>query len=86
MKKRKNIYLPKWQRWFVAPIMLGVWIFITYMEFFSGPETRGEMGSVGYAIMSLLFLGIGTVTFLMASGKLPAYVVEEEVFEDKDNE
>lgn len=80
MKKTKKIFLPKWQRYVITPLFILIWAFITYMEFFSSQQ--GEMGTVGYIIMSIIFLGVGLMMWLMTSGKLPAYTMEEEVEEE----
>lgn len=76
MKTKKQIYLPKWQRWFIVPFFVGLWLFFTYMEFFN-PDNKEKMGIVGYIFMSLLFLGLAVMMWLMTSGKLPAYTIEE---------
>jgi hypothetical protein len=84
MKKTKKIFMPKWQRWYVTPILVGIWVLITYIEFFS--ESSGdELGLVGYLIMTAVFIGAGVVTWLMTGGKLPVYVIHEEEDEDMDN-
>ncbi|MFW6210061.1 MAG: hypothetical protein ACOC4E_01065 [Patescibacteria group bacterium] len=76
-KRTKKIYLPKWQRYFVVPFFIGIWLFMGYQEFFS--PNAGEMGVVGFAFMSFIFLGVASMIWLMTSGKLPAYTMEEEV-------
>lgn len=77
MKIKKRVFLPKWQRFYLMPMMLLIWGFITYMEFFN-PENMEKMGMVGYVFMSALFLGIAVMMWLMTGGKLPAYIIEEE--------
>lgn len=37
------------------------------------------MGTVGLPLLTILFLGIAGMLWLMTSGKLPAYTMEEEV-------
>lgn len=76
MKVKKEVFLPKWQRWFVVPLFVGMWLFITYMEFFNVDNSE-KMGWVGYIFMSVLFLGLGIMMWLMTSGKLPAYIIKE---------
>ena len=77
MKKvTKKIFLPKWQRWYIVPMMLSIWGFLTYMEFFNSNNLE-KMGMVGYGFMTVLFLGITIMTWMMTSGKLPAYIIEE---------
>ena len=83
-KKTKKIYLPKWQRYFIVPFFIALWIFIAYMEFFSAEA--GEMGTVGFLFMTILFLGIAVMMWLMTSGKLPAYTMEEEVEDGEDGD
>lgn len=80
-KTRKRIFLPKWQRWYIPPMMMLMWGFITYLEFFN-PENSEKMGMVGYGFMSVLFLGITAMTWAMTSGKLPAYIIEEAEIEE----
>ena len=82
MKTEKKVFLPKWQRWFIVPLFGGMWLFLTYMEFFnqSNPE---KMGLVGYVFMSILFLGLMVMMWLMTSGKLPAYIIEETKEKEK---
>jgi hypothetical protein len=77
MKKTKKIYLPKWQRWFMVPFFVGMWIFLTYVEFFN-VENAEKMGVVGYIFMTALLLGLAVMMWLMTSGKLPAYIIEEK--------
>ena len=82
MKTKKKIFLPKWQRWFIAPFFIGMWIFLTYMEFFN-LENSEKMGVIGYIFMTVLFLGLAIMMWLMTSGKLPAYIIEETNEEEK---
>ncbi len=82
MKAKKKIFLPKWQRWFIIPFFIGIWLLFTYMEFFSA-ENTDKMGLVGYIFISVLFLGLAVMMWLMTSGKLPAYIIEEEKEEKK---
>lgn len=72
----KKVFLPRWQRWLVVPLFGGLWIFFTYMEFFD--PTAEKIGIVGYIFISALFLGMGVVMWLMASGKLPSAIIKEE--------
>jgi hypothetical protein len=76
-KTTKKIFLPKWQIWYIIPVMLGIWGFMTYMEFFN-PTNTDKMGMVGYGFMTILFWGISVMMWMMTSGKLPAYIIEEE--------
>ncbi len=76
MKTKKRIFLPKWQRWFMIPFFIGMWLFLTYMEFFN-LENSEKMGLVGYIFMTVLFLGLAIMMWLMTSGRLPAYIIEE---------
>ena len=82
MKTKKRIFLPKWQRWYLIPLFVGIWAFITYMEFFN-QENSEKLGVVGYVFMSLLFLGLSIMMWFMTSGKLPAYIIEETKEKDE---
>ena len=76
MGKRSRIYLPRWHRWFICPMLLFVWLVITYAAFWS-PNRDGE-GLLAWIISTPVLFGVGIVMWLMSSGKLPAYIVEEE--------
>jgi len=76
MKTRKKVFLPRWQRWFIVPFFVGIWMFIAYMEFYN-PENTEKMGTIGFIFLSVLFLGLAVMMLLMTSGKLPAYIIEE---------
>ena len=78
MKKTRKIYLPKWQRWFLIPLFVLIWGLITYLNFFGPQESREELGMVGYIILSIMFLGLGVMMWLLSSGRLPAYLIEED--------
>lgn len=75
-KVRKKVFLPKWQRYFVPPLLTIIWLMVTYQEFFSSQS--GEMGLIGYLFFSLIMFFSGGMTFMMTTGKLPAYIIEEE--------
>lgn len=76
MTKRKRVYLPKWQRWYFTPMFVGIWGFITYMEFWN-PSNSEKLGLIGYGFFTLLFLGIGSMLWAMTSGKLAAYEIDD---------
>ena len=82
MKTKKKIFLPKWQRWFIIPFFIGMWLFLTYMEFFN-LENSEKMGLIGYIFMTVLFLGLAIMMWLMTSGRLPAYIIEETKEKEK---
>lgn len=75
--KTKKIYLPPWYKWVMVPMMVGIWLFITYLEYFSESSSE-ELGTIGYLFISLLFLGLSVMFWFMSSGKLPAYIIKEE--------
>lgn len=76
MKKRRAVYLPKWQRAFMLPMLAIILALVTYQEFFS--QSEEQLGLVGYGLFVLLFVGLAIMFWLMSSGKLPAYIIEEE--------
>jgi hypothetical protein len=85
MSTTKKIFLPKWQRWFILPFFVGIWLFFTYMEFFNQNNTE-KMGLVGYIFMSILFWGLAVMMWLMTSGKLPAYIIKEKKEKEKETD
>lgn len=76
MKKIHKVYLPKWQRWFLIPLFVLVWSMITYLKFFARPAGKDQLPTPVYIILTIIFLGIGIMMWLMTSGKLPAYMME----------
>jgi len=77
MPKRMKIFLPRWVVWFILPLLTLAWGVITYIAF-ATPEGRDELGLIGWIGVTLILLLVGVVMALMASGKLPAYVIELE--------
>lgn len=73
----KKIFMPPWYGKAMIPMMIGIWLFITYLEYFSGTNEE-ELGLVGYLFMTALFLGLSVMFWLMSSGRLPAYIIKEE--------
>lgn len=70
-------YLPEWTTKVVIPILGFVWGVVTYITF-GTPKGREEPGLIGWAAMTVLVVVIGVMLWLMASRKLPAYVLEVE--------
>ena len=67
----------RWKRFReLSGAFIGIWLFLTYMEFFN-PDNHEKMGTVGYIFISGLFLGLAVMMWLMTSGRLPAYTIEE---------
>lgn len=77
MGRKLKVYLPPYMRWVVAALLAIVWGLITYQTFFTD-QGRQEIGVVGWALISALLLGVGGLIWAMASGRLPAYIIEEE--------
>lgn len=74
--KEKRVYLPRWQIYFLVPLMLIIWGFITYQAFFT--ERGKELGFIGWFLLSALFLLLIVMFSLMAFKKLPAYILVEK--------
>lgn len=81
MEKIKKVFLPAWQKKFVPPLLLVIWGFTTYSNFFG--SAQGDMNTIEYSIMTVILLGVGVMVWFMASGKLPAYVIKEEVTDEE---
>lgn len=77
MGKRMKAYLPKWILWIMIPMLLVIWGFMTYSAFGTA-SGRDELGLVGWLLMTLVFALIAAMFWLMASRKLPAYILELE--------
>jgi hypothetical protein len=77
MGRKLKVYLPPYMRWVVAAFLAIAWGLITYQTFCTD-QGRQEIGIVGWALITGLLLGVGGLIWAMASGRLPAYIIEEE--------
>jgi len=77
MGRKLKVYLPSYMRWVVAGFLAIAWGLITYQTFYTD-KGRQEIGVLGWALITALLLGVGGLIWAMASGKLPAYIIEEE--------
>lgn len=75
MPRRLKAFLPTWILWIALPGLVLMWAIVTFSTFRPGaPRTR-------YAILrwvgaTALFTLVGIMLWLMASGRLPAFLVE----------
>lgn|GEM_PF-951933 len=77
MAKKMKIFLPRWVLWILMPVLALIWDIITYAAFVT-PPGREELGIVGWLGVTLVLVLVGVMLWLMASGRLPAYVIEIE--------
>lgn len=77
MGKIKKILIPKWTFWMVLVMILLILLFVDY-QYFTNPQTRAEMGTVGIVFMHLILLLVVVLIYLMSYGGLPAYIIKEE--------
>lgn len=77
MAKNKLVFLPKWISYVMIPMIVAIWGFVTYLEYFS-PKNTGELGQLGYVLVSAIFLILTIMFYMMTSGRLPAYVIKDE--------
>lgn len=76
-RRRLKVYLPKWMRGVTTGILALMWGFVTYSAFFTA-QGKQELGVIGWAVTSVVLGAVGAMIWAMTSGKLPAYIVEEE--------
>ncbi len=74
----QKVFLPKWMGWFTTIIIVPLWLWITYEYVFGVGAAREELGLVGYLIISFVLIISVVITWLMALGKLPAYIIKEK--------
>lgn len=82
MAKKLKVFLPRWVLWILLPVLTLIWSIITDAAF-ATPSGREELGIVGWLGVTLVLVLVGVMLWLMASGRLPAYVIE--VVEDADD-
>ncbi|HWP37937.1 MAG TPA: hypothetical protein VNL18_10340 [Gemmatimonadales bacterium] len=75
MGKKMKAYLPRWMLWIVMPMLVLVWGVITYVTF-GTPEGREEPGVLGWLVLTVIVVLVGVMVYLMASGRLPAYILD----------
>ena len=83
MTKKMKAYLPPWILRVMLPFIVLMWGFITYSAF-GTPSGRDELGLVGWIVITLVLALVGTMLWLMSTGRLPAYIVEIEDTEEGD--
>lgn len=73
MPRTVKVFLPRWIRWLILPVLLLIWGVITYATFVeAGPE---RMGFVPWLAVTVILIVIGVMLWLMTAGRLPVYVV-----------
>lgn len=77
MPKHSKVFLPKWMRWFIIPIVFVVWVMMTYEAFWTARD-GASLGFVGWLVVSAICGLVATVVWLMSTGKLPAYLIEDD--------
>lgn len=75
MPRTMKAYLPRWILWIIIPMLVLIWGFITYSAF-ATVSGRQELGVIGWLALSFVFILIAAMIRLMASRRLPAYVIE----------
>ena len=81
MAKKMKVYLPRWVLWILLPLLTLIGGIITYAAFGTA-SGREELGIVGWLGGTLVLLLVGVMLWLMASGRLPAYIIEVEDSDD----
>jgi hypothetical protein len=74
MKKRVNIYMPRWMRGFVIAVTAPIWGMLFYVTFFMPEE---NLPPLAFGIVSFVLLLVVGMVWLTA-GRLPIYVAEIE--------
>ncbi len=81
MAKRMKAYLRRWILWIVLPMLGSVWAVVTYLTFWTA-DGRQDLGLVGWIVITVMIVLAGVMLWLMASGRLPTYILEMEIEDD----
>ena len=73
----RKVYLPKWIFWMVCLILVPMIVFFN-VSYFSNPQSKAELGTIGWLALNFVFVVILVMIYLMAFRKLPSYIIEEE--------
>jgi hypothetical protein len=81
-KKKMKAFLPQWILWVVVPALLVMWALVTFSTFgAASPRSRYEI--FRWLGATAIFALVGLMLWLMATGRLPAYVIEIEGSDDR---
>lgn len=81
MPKTMKVFLPRWILWILLPLFALIWAIITYSAF-ATPSGREELGVVGWLGVTLVVAVVAVMVWLMATRRLPAYLVDVEDIDD----
>ncbi|HXH08042.1 MAG TPA: hypothetical protein VNI83_15800 [Vicinamibacterales bacterium] len=76
-----KVFLPGWVLRVLLPMIAVLWAIVTYAAF-ATPSGRGELGVVGWLGVTVVFGLVALMLWLMASRRLPAYIIEIEDADD----
>jgi len=79
--KKMKVFLPRWVLWIVVPVLALIWGINTYAASVT-PSGREKLGVVGWVPLIVVLALVGVMLWLMASGRLPAYVIEVDDADD----
>ncbi len=77
MTKKMKAFLPRWVLWILLPMLALIWGIVTYAAFGTA-SGREELGMVGWLGVTLVLVLVAVMLWLMAAGRLPAYIIEIE--------
>lgn len=75
MPRKAKAYLPRWTLRVVTPMLLLIWGLISWSAFCT-TSGREELGLVGWLLITAVLGLVAVMMWLMASGRLPAYILE----------
>ena len=77
MAKNKLVFLPSWFSYVFIPLIVVIWGYVTYLEYFD-VVSKGELGDLGYSLVSAVFIILMLMIYFMTSGRLPAFIIKED--------
>lgn len=72
----KKLFLPPWVLWVILPILVLVWGMVTFSTF-GVPVGREPLALPEWGLVSLSILAVAVMVWLMGTGRLPAYIMED---------
>lgn len=73
MSPRSKAFLPGWVAWVIVPVVVLAWGLMSWRY-----HETDEVALVEYLLVTAILAAVCVMIVLMAAGKLPAYVIEDE--------
>ncbi len=71
----KKVYLPLWVAGMTSVMLVPLLVWMVY-AYFTDPRMSKDLGLFGFIVVIIVLLGSLSMVWLMACGRLPAYIIK----------